>query len=357
MAALPGKNIFLFVRILMVSAARGSKLKGEVRSLGQTDLPCSHLLHITLHPSFSVPGPLALSWRMGTTAPASCSKQPFCVCLACSVHPVCWRRALLASSTCLISRGTSGRLGRGGVWPAPGRQTPCLTCIPIFSGSPLIPSLSWLGGSFPEWASGSCPYRPAPSLSSASSTTVTAAATWLPGPADRSGQRGAFLRASSPRCPPAPGSLTVPRGQSLPWEEGPGSSFQPMSSKLPGEWGWASSLVIWRSLRNPGDAVHPHNCRTWTSNQGEDAQEAPPTQAILLGGPQESWLRTGHCHTCGSALGSGAWNLRDMSKGKWDRGQGSQEEGTQTSALWEEACGHVARKRGIRSLQSPLSWL
>ena len=96
MAALLGNNIFLFVRILMVSAARGSKLKGRVRSLGQTDLPCSpHLLHTTLHPSFPVPGPLALSWRMGATALPSCSSSLFAVCLACSVHPVCWKRALL----------------------------------------------------------------------------------------------------------------------------------------------------------------------------------------------------------------------------------------------------------------------
>lgn len=36
----------------------------------------------------------------------------------------------------------------------------------------------------------------------------------------------------------------------------------------------------------------------------KDAQEAPPTRAVLWG-PQESWLRTGHCHTAGSALGSG----------------------------------------------------
>lgn len=29
----------------------------------------------------------------------------------------------------------------------------------------------------------------------------------------------------------------------------------------------------------------------------KDAQEALPTRAVLWG-PQESWLKTGHCHTC-----------------------------------------------------------
>lgn len=79
MAALPGKNIFLFVRILMVSAARGSKLKGRVRSLGQTDLlPCSpHLLHITLHPSFSVPGPWPLVGGWGEPLPCPPAQAAF----------------------------------------------------------------------------------------------------------------------------------------------------------------------------------------------------------------------------------------------------------------------------------------
>lgn len=152
----------------MVSAARGSKLKGRVRgALGRLICPVPHIFSTspcTPLSQFLVPWPLV---KDGNHCPALLLKQPFCRLFSLLCSPcVLETSSSIASSTCLISPrdlqvGDEG-LGRRreGVWPA--RETRPLPHLhPIFSGSPLIPSPQLARGSFPNGPLDHCPYRPA----------------------------------------------------------------------------------------------------------------------------------------------------------------------------------------------------
>ena len=119
----------------------------------------------------------------------------------------------------------------------PGETRPLPHLHPVFSGSLLIPSRSWLSGSFPNGPVDHRPYRPAQVSHQRHPPDHSCPQHGCLG-CGRSGQEEVTLEPPAPGCPPALGvSLCHAAPQSLPRRRAQAHIFPIVSSKLLGRGG------------------------------------------------------------------------------------------------------------------------